>query len=104
MVLIAVLAGVLVGAAMCLFQYSYNYNRFPPQVHIGAVEVGGQERESAIQALDSWLAQGQAPLTLVYNDYCHQIAMAEAGAGAQVEKVVDEALRKCRIHCPGGRG
>ena len=101
MVLIAVLAGVLVGAAMCLFQYSYNYNRFPPQVHIGAVEVGGQERESAIQALDSWLAKrGQAPLTLVYNDYCHQIAMAEAGAGAQVEKVVDEALREVRDSLP----
>jgi vancomycin resistance protein YoaR len=100
-VLIAVLAGVLVGAAMCLFQYSYNYNRFPPQVHIGAVEVGGQERESAIQALDSWLAKrGQAPLTLVYNDYCHQIAMAEAGAGAQVEKVVDEALREVRDSLP----
>ena len=104
-VLIAVLAGVLVGAAMCLFQYSYNYNRFPSQVHISAVEVGSQERESAIQALDSWLAQkGQAPLTLVYNDYRYQITMAEAGAGAEAEKVVDEALREVRDSLPWWTG
>lgn len=93
----AIAAGTVIGIALFLFQVLYNADRFPQQVYIGEVVVGGMNREAAYRAVGSW-ASGlrNTPVVLTYGDFTYRTDLAGIGGGINSVKLVNDTLDNIR--------